>query len=369
MTFKTALTGLLFLGLLAAYAAFQYGGIADGPHEDVYEGGDERLFFDISTHSFLGSPFPRTSMPEYAGVDGFYMRVPPLYTRLSSLSFQGFGHTIRSARLVSFGFSLLTLLGLFLWSCLLFPPPWPLLPPLLAGAVPVFQLFSRTAVLDMTYTFFSLMGLGAYAFYDRRRTLPRLLLLGVAAGLALATKQLAVILIGALWAHHFVVTTRREPDVLRIAIPSLRHFVLMLALTGATFLALTPSFLDHPLLAAKQLVWMELITKVAWAVKGARFPRPDAFFPLDVAFFLGGFVALAVCRLLRRPLPPFFPFVILAFAPGFLFPNAAHYTLSLVPILAITICCAIIPPRDRKTAAAEAPCGPLRGGGPTDRLA
>jgi len=339
------LTALLFLLLLAVYASLQYGRIGDGPHPDAYEDGDERLFLDVSTHAFLGSPYPRTSMPEYAGVDGFYLRVPPLFTRLCARLFHWTGPGIRPARLVSFGFSLLALLGLFLWSRRLLPPPWPLLPPLLAGAVPVFQLFSRTAVLDMTYTCFSLATLAAYDRYDRRPALPSLLLCGAAAGLALVTKQLALILILALWIHRLAKTSRRESDFLCLSLPALGHFALMLTVAACVFLLIAPSALDRPLLALKQLVWMELVTKAVWAVKGVRLPRPDAFLPLDVLFFLGGFAALAFCRIRRRPLPPFVYPVALSFAPGFLFPNAAHYTLSLIPPLALAISCAVAPPR------------------------
>lgn len=353
---------LVLLAVLGAFCARNVPRIDDVPHRSVSEADDEALFLDIAKHFRAGSPFPKSSMREYAENEGFYMRVPPLFPKMTSLSFRLFGERLRAARAVSLLFAILAIVWTFWLGARLAGPIAGAAASVLLALSPVFNLYAVTGVLDAAYVSFALLAiLFADRFLESGRTRD-LIAAAAALGVATSVKQIGLIAAAALLAALVIRDLRVDGDRVSLSRRTLRSAAIAAGVCAAVFVGLClPALSRHPLLALKQMLWLEFVTKTVGALKGDMAPRGDTFQALDGILFVAGFAAAVLLQRRRLPRLAAPAFVGVAFLPGFAFASAPHYTLSLAPLSAAFVAAAIvvfISPRGRTaTPGGPPPCG------------
>ncbi len=117
---------------------------------------------------------------------------------------------------------------------------------------PALLLNGRRAMMEGAFTAFSLLTVLAAITFLKRPSLWRAVLLGVAAGLALASKHTALFTVAAVYAvsllYLIVQAIRsREDDASDAEFVVLPYLVLAMGLTGAVFLLLNPAWWSDPL--------------------------------------------------------------------------------------------------------------------------
>ena len=126
----------------------------------------------------------------------FWIVKPPLYMWLMSLSYQAFGVSNVSSRLPSAIFGSLSLVLVFFLGKKLYNSYVGFLSAIVLGTFATFYIFSRHAMIDVTFTFFIIASIYFLVVSEKsEKTNKYAILSGVFFGLALMTKQLQALLI------------------------------------------------------------------------------------------------------------------------------------------------------------------------------
>jgi 4-amino-4-deoxy-L-arabinose transferase-like glycosyltransferase len=116
---------------------------------------------------------------------------------------------------------------------------------------PALLLNGRRAMMEGSFIFFSLLVLLAGVWLVSRPSLPRAILLGLAAGLALASKHTAVFTVGAVFLAALVYllyqSIRAQDDTSVVEYLILPYLIIAAIVTGAVFYVLNPAWWGAPL--------------------------------------------------------------------------------------------------------------------------
>jgi outer membrane protein assembly factor BamB len=143
------------------------------------------------------------------GSTNFWIAKPPLYMWMMALSYQIFGFSNFSTRIVSPIFAILTLIVVFYLGKMLFDRKTALISTLVLGTFATFFLFARHAMTDVTFLFFITSGIYFMLVSDKReKTNWYAALSGAFFGLALMTKQIQAFLLPIIVILYFIVTKK-----------------------------------------------------------------------------------------------------------------------------------------------------------------
>ncbi len=196
-------------------------------HNDVAD-------YDEALHLDCARSILRTGLPiRRAGAGHIYFNHPPLYLYLLAGDQAALGENVLTGRLLSVACSLaaLALVGSTTWTLSgaqrSSAPPAPLIAASLLGVQPLFVILATSVQFEMCLTMLLAGSLLAMLQAEQRGSNQLYLLAGVLLGLALLTKALAILLLGAFCLYHLLRYQRRAlttPPLYRVVGPALALF-------------------------------------------------------------------------------------------------------------------------------------------------
>jgi outer membrane protein assembly factor BamB len=143
------------------------------------------------------------------GHTNFWIAKPPLYMWLMALSYQLFGYSNFSTRLISPIFAVLTLIIVYYLGKMLFNRKTGLASSLVLGTFETFFIFAKHAMTDVMFVFFIVTSIYFMLVSDKGKKVNQYALLsGVFFGLALLTKQIQAFLLPLIIVIYFLVTKK-----------------------------------------------------------------------------------------------------------------------------------------------------------------